>query len=101
MAEENGQMVKLEDAVRHAAEYLRQIYPTAEQGRVEEVERSDDDNYWLITLGFLLPEGETRLPSPPMVPDVLRRIKRLYKIFKIDRRSGEVVSMKIREPLHV
>jgi len=101
MSDESTSELSLERAVGLAAEYLKKVYPTAEHGRVEEVERSDDDRFWLITLGFLLSEEETRLPSPPMANDILRRMKRLYKVFKIERKTGEVLSMKIREPLHV
>jgi hypothetical protein len=95
--------VPLEHAVHLAADYLKQIYPNAEQGRVEEVELSDDDQLWLITLGFLLPEiDQARVEGlAGGMRGLFKRSKRIYKVFKIDRKSGEVKSMKIREPLHV
>lgn len=55
--------------------------------RVEEVELSEDDKSWLITLGF------TRLG------EVLEtcRYQREYKIFKVDAETSQVKSMKIRQ----
>lgn len=58
--------------------------------RLEEVELSEDKQFWLITLGF----ERVNLNNPlQVVPQYIRE----YKIFKINAETGEVESMKIRE----
>jgi len=52
---------------------------------LEELELSRDEHYWLITIGYTK-SGTIILGSST----------RMYKLFKIDAESGEVVSMKIR-----
>lgn len=53
---------------------------------LEEVELSEEDRYWLITLGF---------PASGRFSE-LAGLGREYKIFKVDAVSGAVSSMKIR-----
>lgn len=62
--------------------------------RLEEVELSEDKNFWLITLGFnrLTDTAKNHLGLP-----TIPRHEREYKIFNIDAQTGEVKSMKIRE----
>jgi hypothetical protein len=48
---------------------------------LEEVELSDDEKFWLVTLGW----DADRLGT-----------SRIYKIFKVRAEDGEVVSVKIR-----
>ena len=98
MTTERSSDLPLEQAVRAAADYLNQVYKTSEQGRVEEVELTDDDQYWLVTLSFILPEEERTASGGAFK---FGRRQRNYKVFKIDRKSGEVRSMKIRENIHV
>ena len=57
---------------------------------VEEVEQLD--GHWLITLGY---------DAPGIVSAFGGKENRDYKTFKVDRETGEVVSMKIREVEHV
>jgi hypothetical protein len=60
--------------------------------RLEELELSDDKQFWLITISF---EGKTFTEEHPMG---IRYIdEREYKIFKVNAQTGEVESMKIRE----
>ena len=56
--------------------------------QLEEVELSDDEKYWFITLSYPLPSPVPLLNLPP---------KKDYKIFKIDSKTGQVRSMKIRK----
>jgi hypothetical protein len=69
--------------------------------RLEEVELSEDKNFWFVTLGFERPVIQRKkplselLPAPALPPDY--KYEREYKIFKIDVKTGEVQSMKIRE----
>ncbi|MCK4430434.1 MAG: hypothetical protein KAW19_03935 [Candidatus Aminicenantes bacterium] len=64
--------------------------------RIEEVELSENDEYWLITLGYDIPSAlrmskfQEALGPPP-------RFDRDYKLLKIDANTGEIISMKIRK----
>jgi hypothetical protein len=66
------------------------LYPVegASNVQLEEVELSDDGEYWFITLSYPLPPEDSVLNF---------NFKRKYKVFKIDARTGEVKSMKIRK----
>jgi hypothetical protein len=67
---------------------------------LEEVEMTEDENYWLITVGFSLPNTRSgKLPGAHVsktVAAALGRYERKYKVFKIDRRNRKVLSMKMR-----
>ncbi|MBI5250399.1 MAG: hypothetical protein HY912_12965 [Desulfomonile tiedjei] len=75
-------MIDAKKAAMVAANYLMEILERRPDGlEVEEIELSDDDFYWLVTLGYDV--------------DPLGR-NRKYKVFRIRADSGEVESMKIR-----
>lgn len=66
---------------------------------LEEVELTDDDKYWLITISINVP-----IPRTTITPidgflggDLIKNYTRKYKIFKIEASTGIVKSMKIRE----
>jgi hypothetical protein len=75
-------MIDVKTAVRTAAEYVREFeeFIPPRELRLEETELDDYGN-WLITLSFL---------ENPVTGH------RSYKVSRIDRESGEVVSMKVR-----
>ena len=88
-------MIQITEAVESAVQYMKALYPGRQIGDVllEEVELSDDDKVWTVTISFLL--SETALmavlkgrPTPT---------GRLYKEFRIRTDTGEVRSMKIRK----
>ena len=61
---------------------------------LEEVELDPEEKYWLVTFGFSLPERQTSIsmltqPSKP---------SRTYKLIRVDAKTGEPKSMKIRQP---
>ena len=98
--DENQKAVSVNDAVKTATNHLYAWLPGVEDVLLEEVELSDDDRYWLVTLSCfqylpneLRPAGIT--PSPTYLLKAGKQ--RAYKVFKIDRQTGEVRSMKIRE----
>lgn len=84
-------MLDVKEAALRASEYFAGLF--ADQGvsnvQLEEVELTDDGQYWLITLSYPL------IPSSMALP-VNIVSKRNYKVFKIDAKTGEVKSMKIR-----
>lgn len=64
--------------------------------RLEEIELSEDKQFWLITLGFDVPLNGDR-DSVEFFPSFTSKNRREYKIFKVSTQTGEVQSMKIRE----
>jgi hypothetical protein len=94
--------IGVRDAVRKAAEYLQELYSyidtTLPNLRLEEVDLSDDGSQWLITFGFTA--AETDVESNPLLGALggtATRTRREYKVIAIDARTGEPLSMKIRE----
>ena len=91
-------MVDVKEAAKQAADYFRKIYSDKPYTDVllEEVELSDDEKYWLITLSY---EYELPIFSLPSGLDPFGKRKdgpRKYKLFKIDADTGNVKAMKIR-----
>ena len=81
-------------AATASATYLAEIVDIPKsKSRIEEVELTDDGRYWLITLSFDVPVEL----NPSMGTTLATVGERQYKVFKVDARSGEVLSMKIRE----
>ena len=62
---------------------------------MEEVELSEQGDYWLITLSFELSPKRTGRGSGSL-QILFQTPKTKYKIFKVDVKTGEVVSMRIR-----
>lgn len=95
-------MINVKEATQIALDYFADLF----KGKrvvgleLEEVEKTEDDQYWLITLGFHIerpPEGMENLigglmgtmKGSPTTP-------RQYKTFRITADTGECVAMKIR-----
>jgi hypothetical protein len=92
-------MIDVKTAVERAYNYLQSLQDKMgdlNDIRLEEVELSQDDRFWLITLGFDLPDNK---PQSVMekITYTLPKYERNYKIFKVNSESGEVEAMKIRE----
>lgn len=86
-------MLDVREAAQKASEYFAGLYK--DQGfsniQLEEVEltdETDDGQYWLITLSY---------PVPSEIAALNFNFKRKYKVFRIDAKTGEVKSMKIRK----
>ena len=84
-------------AVRSAIGYFNSLFekstnlllPEAKPS-LEEIERSKDGHFWLVTLGYDAPRR-----NDPNLPTFLRVPARKLKIFKVNAISGEVVAMKM------
>lgn len=87
-------MIDVKQAAQSASNFIAGLYSneTISDVMLEEVELSEDEMYWLITLSFPSPSSS----SHPIFGGGGRR----YKIFKVDADTGEVLSMKIRELRH-
>ncbi|MBE9103521.1 hypothetical protein IQ229_00710 [Nostoc cf. edaphicum LEGE 07299] len=89
-------MIDVKTAVNAAYEYLKSLQDIMGSSlpdlRLEEVELSEDQSFWLITLGFDKPEK-----SLSNIFTTSRTSERVYKLFKVNSQTGEVEAMKIRE----
>lgn len=81
-------MINVKQAVKIAHDYLASLYPEARSVELEEIERTEDEKYWLITLGYWAPGGQ--LFASPL------SFEKKYKSLRVDAESGQVVSMKMR-----
>lgn len=94
-------MIDLKTAVSAAYQYIRGLQEVMGNPlndlRLEEVELSEDRRFWLITLGFDIPNKKSKNNKQfdLALPTVTSR--REYKIFKVNSQTGEVEAMKIRE----
>ncbi len=93
-------MISVADAVKKASSEVANLFPPTEKMRLEEVDSTDDDGFWLITVSFVDKDRESPLlPAlPAFGPDSRARA---YKVVKINKDTGEVRSIKIREGIDV
>jgi len=94
-------MIDVKAAVQAASRYFQSIQGLVgidnppENLQLEEVEISEDRNFWLITLGF---ERLVRGEKHPLVSvEPPPKYERAYKLFRVNAETGEVEAMKIRE----
>ncbi len=85
--------MEVKEATDAAVKYLTSFFPSADRIKLEEVEITDDDKYWNITLSYVEHEQELGVAYITGFP----KTKKFYKIFKIDTKKGNVRSMKIRD----
>jgi len=80
-------MIDVKQAVAIASQYLTELFPDKSPAntQLEEVELSEDEKYWFVTLSFT---GTIQGVIP---------LGKSYKLFKINADSGQVQSMKIRK----
>ena len=83
--------IDVKKAVNAARGYLNDMSPLigaeVKDIRLEEVELTDQQDFWLITLGF------NRRVNGPIIPN---QYERDYKLFKVNALTGDVEAMKIR-----
>lgn len=96
-------MIGLKEAVKIAYNYLKDVYDgieTVDDLRLEEITRSEDEKFWLVTLGFW--RSRTIAPAANKLGGNFQNLfgnqfERVYKTVEIDANNGEAVGMKIRE----
>lgn len=98
--ERNDTEISLREAVNIGREFMRVAYPDGlEDLQLEEIDRSDDDRYWLLTFGFIRYEPPSTRGTFTILPALADQEKtRVYKVVAVDASSGDVRSMKIRTP---
>lgn len=74
-------------ATQKAEQYLTNLIPGAKNIVLEEVELTEDEKYWFITLSY---------NDPSESLSVQNIFGKTIKVFKIRRDDGEVMAMKIR-----
>jgi hypothetical protein len=96
-------MVSVKEAVAKAIEFAQSVLDPARLSglRLEEVDttRVDGDDIWLITLSMLIPQAPTEqiLGATEFLTSRRREAPRDYKVFTVNSRTGQILSMKIRE----
>ncbi|SRR6266567_4331027 len=99
----SGRRVDAKQAAKLSLEYFNELFPnlTVSNVTLEEVELLENENCWLITLGF---DEPARLRTAPVqinksLADLFGTSSptRKFKIFKVDAKTGKVISMKIRK----
>jgi len=90
LAEQQPPKISVADAASAAKEYFRTLFQNVHSFSLEEVELSEDGQYWMITLGYEVPKELLETNSLFLPP------KTKFKVFKVDAQSGQVLSMKIR-----
>ncbi|WP_319418831.1 hypothetical protein [Pleurocapsa sp. FMAR1] len=97
--------IDLRKAVQNVQDYIVEFNDILENNlegaMVEETELSEDEKYWLITIGFNRKIDPREQYVSALMGGILAKaekpatMRRDYKIFKVDSSTGEVVSMKI------
>jgi hypothetical protein len=91
-------MIGFKDAIKTAQDFAAEIFPPAElKGlRVEALNQSDDRKYWYVTLGWVASDTRIINPSNPLMMPTRSEVveaPRVYKKFKIDAESAEMIAM--------
>ena len=82
-------LLSVKDAVGKARNYLSEVLQVPlSQVLLEEVELSEDQQFWLIAFSYPAPEGSSL--------QLLLGGNRAYKVVKLHADTGEFVSVKIR-----
>jgi hypothetical protein len=91
-------MIGVKQAVQAAQDWVRQLYSdfALQHLRLEEVELSEDERHWNITLGWIEPAVPENAFAATLSSGA-RVLPRVYKALEVDVESGAVKSMKIRE----
>jgi hypothetical protein len=101
--------IAVQSVKQYIAEYRDVLGRNINDLKIEEVELSEDNKYWLITVSFnyekLSDQQKTYTTNPlfPQMAEIAQQIsqkqtfflERDYKVFKVDNSTGEVVSMKM------
>ena len=83
-------MISVKDAVKDASGFFSEMFPNAQDVRLEEVELSEEGPWWDITLSFARPSQST-------FDLMVGQPNRIYKVVRVDGETGEARSVKIRK----
>ena len=92
--------IGVKEAANKGIAFLSSLYEGAEDVLVEEVEMDEQQQYWLITFSYLFQRKKVDHPAPAFTTPLsflYPSRERNYKTLKINAKTGDVLSMKIRE----
>jgi len=86
-------MINVKEAAKISREYIQELYreDKIHDLSLEEVEISEDEKSWLVTIGFTKQMSQ---PLNPMEAMTGPKYARFYKELKIDAEKGQVRSMR-------
>lgn len=92
-------MINIEKAVKSARDFASLLYSEGElrELRVEEIESSEDETKWFITLGWVEPAVQQLGGFAGLANARIEPLPRVYKVFTINAETGHVESMKMRD----
>ena len=92
-------MVDVKQAVSKAMDYLEDMYQIDQFKDVllEEVDLSEDNKYWNVTIGFTRLQDSTSGGPMATLIGQSAEFKREYKVFQIDSTTGDLRSMRSRK----
>ena len=92
-------MVDVKQAVGEAMDYLKDMYQIDQFKDVllEEVDLSEDNKYWDVTIGFTRLQDSTSGGPMATLIGQSAEFKREYKVFQIDSKTGDLRSMRSRK----
>lgn len=87
-------MIDIKQAITAAKEFAAHAYEQQSSDfQLEEIQRSEDRKFWLVTVGFL-----RELPPVNKLAAALGGNSiRVYKVIKINALTGEALAMQMRE----
>jgi len=91
-------MKTMHEAIQIAKAYVLDVYADnpPRDLRLEEIERSEDDRDWIITLGYQSFDYDPNRRALNMLFPTDLRVPRDLKVVRVNATSGEVYSMKTR-----
>jgi len=92
-------MIDIKQAVNTAMEFVKGLYDrdTLKNLLLEEVEFSEDEKYWVVTIGFDFGGLQVSEPTPfPSGSSPIRQA-RIYKLIRIDKETGKPISLKLKK----
>ncbi len=93
-------MIDMKQAVQIAQDFCRNLYGPEQLADflVEEVELTEDEKFWLVTVGFNIKPGETSRPASPGGTSAYSKgPDHVYKTMKVDATNGRALSLKIKK----
>jgi hypothetical protein len=92
-------MIDIKQAVHAAEKFFKELYDkeTLKNFLVEEVELSEDEKDWVVTVGFDFGEVPVVEPAQFSSKSSTPRAGRVYKEVQIDKETGEPRSIKTKK----
>jgi len=92
-------MIDIKQAVHIAEKFFKELYDeeTLKNFLVEEVDLSEDEKDWVVTVGFDFGGVQVSEPALFTSKSSTPRAGRMYKAVRIDKETGEPLSMKLKK----